>query len=65
MYIPSFLDNDDEYFIDFTKINTISKEYLLKKNESNFKQAELTYTSWILFHSCIIRYFARDDGRND
>ncbi|WOE69067.1 hypothetical protein RZR97_08085 [Hydrogenimonas thermophila] len=63
MYIPSF-DSNDEYFIDFTKIMTISKEYL-KSDIYNFKIAELTFDSWILLHSCLVRYFARDDGRND
>jgi len=64
MYIPSFDGNDDEYFIDFTKIMTVSKEYL-KIDIYNFKVAELTFESWVLLHSCLVRYFARDDGRND
>ena len=53
-----------EYFIDFTKILTVSKEYLHKETEAK-KIKELSYVSWVLFHSCIIRYFARDDERND
>ena len=64
MYIPDFLGDDSEYFLDFTKIMTISKEYLLQDIKT-IKIKELSYTAWVLFHSCIIRYFARDDGRND
>lgn len=64
MYIPSFLADDNEYFLDFTKIATVSKEYLQKDIDS-VKIKELTYSTWVLLHSCIIRYFARDDGRND
>lgn len=27
--------------------------------------ARLTREGWILFHSCLVRFLARDDGRND
>ena len=64
MYVPNFLDDESEYFLDFTKIATVSKEYL-QKEITSIKIKELTYSSWVLLHSCIIRYFARDDGRND
>ena len=65
MYLPNFDNSNDEYFIDFTKIMTVSKEYLLNQNISSIKIAELTFESWILLHACIVRYFARDDGRHD
>ena len=64
MYVPPFSDDMNNYFIDFTKIMTISKEYLLKDAKA-IKKKELTYASWILFHSCLLRYLVRDDGRND
>jgi hypothetical protein len=64
MYIPTF-SGDNEYYIDFTKIMTVSKEFLKNQDISKIKKAELTFASWVLLHSCIIRYFARDDGRND
>ncbi len=64
MYIPDFLGDHSEYFLDFTKIMTISKEYMQQDIET-IKIKQLSYASWVLFHSCIIRYFARDDGRND
>ncbi|WP_368028862.1 hypothetical protein [Arcobacter sp. s6] len=64
MYVPPFSDDMNKYFIDFTKIMTISKEYLLKDVKS-IKIKELTYSSWVLFHACLLRYLVRDDGRND
>lgn len=64
MYIPSFNDEESSYFVDFTKIMTISKEYLLNDIDAK-KIKELTYSSWILFHACLLRYLVRDDGRND
>ncbi|MCK5536165.1 MAG: hypothetical protein KAI79_05015 [Bacteroidales bacterium] len=57
-----FPGNGIDYMIDFTKSCTINIEYL--KNSSK-KLYQLEYTTWVLFHSCIVRYFARDDGRND
>lgn len=59
-YFPQFVD-DGHYYIDFTKLCTISKANF----DSAIKIRELRYSSWILFHSCIVRYLARDDGRND
>ena len=38
---------------------------LVSQVEEALKIKELSYASWVLFHSCIIRYFARDDGRDD
>lgn len=64
MYIPNFNEDSNNYYVDFTKIMTISKEYLLK-DVNAIKKKELTYASWILFHSCLLRYLVRDDGRND
>ncbi len=50
------------YVAEFTQICSIEKSYLIKNAK---KISELEYHSWVLFHSCIVRYFARDDGRND
>lgn len=53
--------NDKIYMIDFTEVTTIHKDALISAK----KIKELSYLSWLLFHCCLIRYLARDDGRND
>ena len=50
------------YILDFTRICTIDKSFL-KINAKKIK--ELSMPGWVLFHCCIVRYLARDDGRND
>lgn len=59
-YYRSF--NDKHYVLDFTRICTIDKS-ILKKESKKIK--ELSMAGWVLFHCCIVRYLARDDGRND
>ncbi len=61
-YPPYSTDENQGYLVDFTKICTIDKKFL---SANGNKICELKFHSWVLFHSCIIRYFARDDGRND
>lgn len=58
-YFQNF--NKTHYILDFTKICTIHKQalYGVKKTK------ELTFESWVLFHCCLVRYLARDDGRHD
>lgn len=47
---------------DFTMPVTVSRNALI----ANAKVvARLTRYSWILLHSCLVRYLARDDGRHD
>ncbi len=62
VYLPGTNSDTLGYVADFTQVCSIDKSYL-KLNAK--KTHELTYTAWVLFHSCIVRYFARDDGRND
>lgn len=62
VYLPGTGDDSLGYIADFTQVCSIDKNYLIKHT---VKLHELTYTAWVLFHSCIVRYFARDDGRND
>lgn len=62
MFFPDTSKASQGYIADFTKICTIEKQFLIKNAT---KINELEFHSWVLFHSCIIRYFARDDGRND
>ena len=62
IFFPDISKKTLGYVAEFTKICSIEKSYLLQEFK---KVSELEYHSWVLFHSCIIRYFARDDGRND
>ena len=45
---------------DFLRPVAIHKTAL---NQVAALQASLTYYSWILLHSCLVRFLARDDGR--
>lgn len=62
-YIPNW-DSIGElgFYINFTCICSIDKKCLSKNTELS---ARLTRTSWVLLHSCLVRYLARDDGRHD
>jgi hypothetical protein len=62
LFFPDVNKEIKGYVADLTKVCTIEKKFLLANAE---KISELEFHSWVLFHSCIIRYFARDDGRND
>lgn len=62
IYFPDPTKETQGYLADFTKVCSIEKKFLI---ENANKISELEFHSWVLFHSCIIRYFARDDGRND
>jgi hypothetical protein len=50
------------YYIDFTLICSINKFCLF---ENCVTVARLNWISWLLLHSCLVRYLARDDGRNE
>jgi hypothetical protein len=54
--------NKKHYIVDFTEVCTINKDFLVN---NSIKKKELSYIGWILFHCCIVRYLARDDGRKD
>lgn len=62
IFFPNISSEKSGYVADFTKICSVEKTLLLKEAK---KISELKYPSWVLFHSCIVRYFARDDGRHD
>lgn len=65
MYFPNVGDDNLEYFLDFTQTMTISKQFLENFGIDKLKKRELTHQGWVLLHSCLIRYFTRDDGRFD
>lgn len=50
------------FIIDFTQMGSVDKKCLLDITELT---ARLTSKSWLLLHSCLVRYLARDDGRHD
>jgi hypothetical protein len=62
MYIPGWQKSTCDYYLDFTLINSIEKNCLIKNAPV---VARLHLKSWVLLHSCLVRYLARDDGRND
>ncbi|MCC5858602.1 MAG: hypothetical protein JJT90_10630 [Ectothiorhodospiraceae bacterium] len=54
--------NNSFYAADFTRPVTISKKALYNCAEI---EARLSFSGWLLFHSCVVRFLARDDGRFD
>jgi hypothetical protein len=64
-FIPPWQLNDTPgYFLDFTQMCSVHKSCLLNENVVTVS-ARMGRLSWLLFHSCIVRYLARDDGRHD
>ena len=61
MIFPAW-NGEQEYFINFTIISSIEKKCLV--NNASVV-ARLMRNSWFLFHACLVRYLARDDGRNE
>lgn len=61
-YVPPWSSNESHYVADFIVPVTIHKTAL--KTIATL-QARLTMRAWTLLHSCIVRFLARDDGRND
>ncbi|WP_428818808.1 hypothetical protein [Microbulbifer sp. MCCC 1A16149] len=63
-YLPPWEQDVDGSlcFADFTKMVTIRKTGLVKHADI---VASMTIHSWILLHSCLVRFLARDDGRFD
>ena len=62
-YIPSWdASTIHGYAIDFTSICSVDIQCLQNRTELTTR---LTFNSWILLHSCLVRYLARDDGRHD
>lgn len=50
------------FFMEFPKMCSVEREGLAGKTTV---LARMNRVSWLLFHSCLVRYLARDDGRND
>jgi hypothetical protein len=64
-YIPSWNEKTHPgYFLDFTHMCSTHKSCLFNANLVNLS-ARMGRLSWLLFHSCIVRYLARDDGRHE
>lgn len=62
-YLPPWDDTvEDGYVADFTMPATIHKSAL---ENLIIHGARLTKISWVLLHSCLVRFLARDDGRLD
>jgi hypothetical protein len=62
-FVPMWGESSRKGFvIDFTRSCSVEKECLLNHTET---VARLTFKSWLLLHSCLVRYLARNDGRHD
>lgn len=62
-YIPPWdVSVNKGFIIDFTLMSSVDKNCLLTLTELTTR---LTRKSWLLLHSCLVRYLARDDGRHD
>lgn len=61
-YIPPWTEELQGRIIqaDFTRPVTVHKKAVLEVAQL---QARLSRYGWVLFHSCLIRFLARDDGR--
>lgn len=62
-YVPPWEAKVDDKLscANFTRMVTIHKDAL---NHASLI-ARLSHKGWLLFHSCLIRFLARDDGRRD
>ena len=49
------------YLSDFTRPVTVDRQCLCGTSP----EKRLSYKGWLLFHACLVRYLARQDGRND
>ncbi len=62
-YVPPWNGSSAQGFvINFTFMCSVDKTCLAGLTELT---ARLTQKSWLLLHSCLVRYLARDDGRHD
>jgi len=62
-FLPAWSDDfSDRIFVaDFLRPVTVDKGAFSRATV----QARLSYSGWILFHCCLVRFLARDDGRGD
>lgn len=63
-FLPSWSSENEGYvsFADFTLPVSIHKDALFNKTTI---QVQMTRIGWMLLHSCLVRFLARDDGRAD
>lgn len=62
-YVPPWQGGDDHHRLaDFTRIVPIHK---LAFREAATVVARMQRQAWVLLHSCLVRFLARDDGRHD
>jgi hypothetical protein len=62
IFIPRWGNEVNDFYIDLTLINSAEKKCLI---DNSTIKARLNFKTWLLLHSCLVRYLARDDGRND
>ncbi|WP_371196098.1 hypothetical protein [Glaciecola sp. SC05] len=63
-YLPPWegIDSEAVFFADFTTPVTVHKNVI---QDLDKRKATLSHHGWILLHSCLVRFLARDDGRYD
>lgn len=62
VFIPKWGNEVNDYYLDLTIIVSIEKQCLVNHSST---AARLNFKTWLLLHSCLVRYLARDDGRHD
>lgn len=66
-YVPAWpgLDGGGAHFVaDFTGITPLARNALREGGPVELL-ARMELQAWALLHACLIRFFARDDGRHD
>jgi len=62
-YIPEWKKEElAGYLVDFSMMCSVHKEVFTR---STNLVTRLGFRSWVLLHSCLVRYLARDDGRHE
>jgi hypothetical protein len=62
-YVPPWPGGDGEHrFADFTRPVTLHKDAFAA---AAHVVARMQYPAWVLLHSCLVRFLARDDGRHE
>jgi hypothetical protein len=60
-YLPPWHGEARHFLADFLRPVALHKQALSRCT----RLATLSYRSWVLLHSCLVRFLARDDGRNE
>lgn len=62
-YVPPWTDADgDARYADLVRPVTIDKHALTTVARV---EARMSVYGWVMLHACLVRFFARDDGRHD